>query len=271
MSAPLRIAAAVCRHGVVGSLLGSAAAVGLLGGQLTLAKRRIPRACMLPPVTDGSTWVAPVADRRRRAVRVAFLGDSMAAGYGVDSPAQTFAAQQAIRLSAATRRTVAVRNVATVGARSRDLRRQLDRLDGQADLAVIVVGANDVTHQCSRQEAVRHLALVVHRLLASGTPVVVATCPDVGTVPTLAEPLRSLARLRARQLATAQAVVAHRAGGRPVALAEIGPSFLREPDMFGPDRFHPSAAGYALAADLVLGAALDALVPTPTAPPAHAA
>src|SRR5690348_5895073 len=100
MGAPLRIAAAVCRHTVVGSLVGSAAAVGLIGGQFTLAKRRIPRAGTLPPVTDGTAWVAPGTDRRRRVLRVAFLGDSMAAGYGVDSPAQTFAAQLAIRLSA---------------------------------------------------------------------------------------------------------------------------------------------------------------------------
>ena len=278
MSAPLRLTVVMCRRtavgSVVGSLVGSAAAVGLIGGQLTLARRRIPRACTLPPVTDGTAWVAPGADRRRRALRVAFLGDSMAAGYGVDSPAQTLGAQVAMRLSAATRRTVAVRNVAAVGARSRDLRGQLERLDGKPELAVIVVGANDVTHHCLRADAVRHLALVVHRLLASGTAVVVATCPDVGTLPTLVEPLRSLARHRARQLAAAQAVAARRAGGRVVALADLGPSFLRKPDMFGPDRFHPSAAGYALAAELVAGAALGALDPppaTPAAPPARAA
>jgi lysophospholipase L1-like esterase len=137
-------------------------------------------------------------------------------------------------------------------------------LDGRIDLAVIVVGANDVTHRSSRSEAVRHLALVVHRLQAGGATVVVGTCPDVSTVPTLAEPLRSLARFRARQLAAAQEVVVQRAGGHPVALAELGPSFLRVPDMFGPDRFHPSAAGYRLAAELVAGAAVGALAPRAT-------
>jgi lysophospholipase L1-like esterase len=187
----------------------------------------------------------------------------MAAGYGVEHADQTLPAQLAMRLSAATRRPVHVRNVARVGARSRDLRVQLRALDGprRPDLAVIVVGANDVTHRSSHQDAVRHLVFAVHRLRASGTAVVVATCPDIGTIPTLAEPLRSLARLRARQLARAQSLAVRRAGGQVVALAELGPSFLRRPDMFGPDRYHPSAAGYELAADLALQPSLAAVDP----------
>jgi lysophospholipase L1-like esterase len=264
MSAPLRTAAAVCGRGVVGSLVGSAVAVGLVAGQLSLAKRRIPRACTMPPPTDGTVWVAPGATRRRRVLRVAFLGDSMAAGYGVDDPAQTLPAQFAMCISAATGRPVAVRNVATVGARSRDLRDQLRMLDGRIDLAVLVVGANDITHRSSRPEAVSHLALAVHRLQAAGAAVVVGTCPDMSTVPTLVEPLRSVARFRARQLAAAQEVVVRRAGGHPVALATLGPSFLRAPDMFGPDRFHPSAAGYRLAAELIAGSAMSALLPRST-------
>ncbi len=248
MSAPLRVAAVVCRGGV----LGSAAAIGLLSGQFTIVKRRIPRAASLPPATDGTVWVVPGTDRRRRLLRVAFLGDSMAAGYGVDSADQTLPAQVATRLAASTRRAVSVRTVAEVGARSRDLRTQLNTLDGPAcDIAVIVVGANDVTHHSSRAEAVRHLTLAVHRLRASGAAVVVATCPDVGAVPTLAEPLRSVARRRARQLAEAQTVATVRSGGLVVPLAQLGPIFVREPELFGPDRYHPSAAGYRLAADLV--------------------
>jgi lysophospholipase L1-like esterase len=255
MSAPLRVASAVCRGGMVGSV----AAIGLLSGQLTMVKRRIPRAAALPPPTDGTVWLGRGTDRRRRPLRVAFLGDSIAAGYGVDSADQTLPAQVALRLSAGTGRPVSVRTVAAVGARSRDLRAQLNTLDGTScDVAVIVIGANDVTHQSSRAEAVRHLTLAVHRLRASGAAVVVATCPDVGTVPTLVEPLRSVARHRARRLAEAQTLATVRARGQVVQLAELGPSFVREPAMFGPDRYHPSAAGYRLAADLVAHSVLSA-------------
>ncbi|HEY8302225.1 MAG TPA: GDSL-type esterase/lipase family protein [Jatrophihabitans sp.] len=257
MSAPLRVATVVCR----GSLLGSAAAVGLLGGQFTLAKRRIPRACTLPPVTDGTGWAAPGADRRRRPLRVLLLGDSMAAGYGVPVAEQTFAAQLALLLSASTRRPVAITNLATVGARSRDLRAQLNALGfaRPADLAVVLVGANDIIHRSPQAEAVGQLVLAVHRLQTVAIPVVVATCPDLGSIPSLAEPLRSLARRRGRRLARAQAEAVLRAGAQVVALAELGPSFLREPDMFGPDRFHPSAAGYRRAAELVAPAALGSI------------
>ena len=93
---------------------------------------------------------------------------------------------------------------------------------------------------------------------ASGAAVVVATCPDVSTVPTLVEPLRSVARHRARRLAEAQTLATVRAGGQVVPLADLGPSFVREPAMFGPDRYHPSAAGYRLAADLVAHSVLSA-------------
>ncbi len=255
MSAPLRVASAVCRGGMVGSV----AAIGLLSSQFTIVKRRIPRAAALAPATDGTVWLAAGTHRRRRPLRVAFLGDSVAAGYGVDSAAQTLPAQVATRLSVGTGRPVSVRTLATVGARSRDLRSQLNALDGPScDIAVIVVGANDVTHQSSRAEAVRHLTLAVHRLRASGTAVVVATCPDVGTVPTLVEPLRSVARHRARRLAGAQTLATLRAGGQVVPLADLGPSFVREPAMFGPDRYHPSAAGYRLVADLVAHIVLSA-------------
>ena len=53
-----------------------------------------------------------------------------------------------------------------------------------------------------------------------------------------------------RQLAAAQTIAVVEAGGRTVSLGDIlGPEFAASPtEMFGPDRFHPSVAGYASAA-----------------------
>jgi hypothetical protein len=61
-------------------------------------------------------------------------------------------------------------------------------------------------------------------------------------------------------MARAQTVSVVRAGGRSVSLGDLlGPIFAARLEMFSDDRFHPSAAGYALAAGAVLPSALDAL------------
>ena len=79
---------------------------------------------------------------------------------------------------------------------------------------------------------------------------VVGTCPDLGTIRPIQPPLRWLARRWSRQLAAAQTVAVVRAGGRTVSLGDLlGPQFDAAPEqMFGADRFHPSAEGYRAAA-----------------------
>jgi len=101
---------------------------------------------------------------------------------------------------------------------------------------------------------VRLLDEAVRRLRAGGAEVVVGTCPDLGTVEPIAQPLRLVARQWSRQLATAQTIAVVEAGGRSVSLGDIlGPEFAAEPRlMFGPDRFHPSADGYASCASALL-------------------
>jgi hypothetical protein len=104
----------------------------------------------------------------------------------------------------------------------------------------------------------------VRRLRERGTAVVVGTCPDLGTVEPIPQPLRYLARRWSRQLAAAQTVAVVEAGGRTVSLGDLlGPEFDARPrEMFSADRFHPSAAGYAQAAAALLPsvcAALDLL------------
>jgi len=90
---------------------------------------------------------------------------------------------------------------------------------------------------------------------------VVGTCPDLGTIEPIAPPLKQVARLWSRRLATAQAIAAVEAGGRSVSLASVlGPEFAATPGvLFGPDRFHPSATGYATLASVLLPSVLAAV------------
>ena len=94
-----------------------------------------------------------------------------------------------------------------------------------------------------------------------GAEVVVGTCPDLGTLEPVAQPLRSLARRWSRDLAAAQTIAVVEAGGRTVSLGDIlGPEFEQRPhEMFSHDRFHPSPAGYARAAAALLPTVCAAL------------
>jgi hypothetical protein len=96
---------------------------------------------------------------------------------------------------------------------------------------------------------------------ASGAVVVVGTCPDFGIITAIPQPLRLVARNRGMRLAHAQTTAVRAAGGVPVPLADLlAPEFLHAPDvLFSEDMFHPSAAGYALAAKQLLPALAHAL------------
>lgn len=240
---------------------GAAALVGVIYAETRLARRRIPHAAEPPPISHDTTWAAAGVSARRPPIRIAILGDSTAAGYGVSRDRDTPAARLAIGISEAARRPVHVSNVAVVGAKSRDLPVQVDALGApRPELAIIMIGANDCIERTPPSVAVRHLEDVVRALRARGAEVVVGTCPDLGTIRPLAQPLRAYARRLSRNMARAQTVAVVRAGGRTVSLGDLlGPLFTSRLELFSADRFHPSAAGYAEAANAVLPSCLDAL------------
>jgi lysophospholipase L1-like esterase len=260
-----RRATRIARYGGAG--LGTAvvtAAAGLsalLWGEVKLAERRIPVAKDPPPPSDDTVWAALGVSRTRPPIRIAMLGDSLAAGYGTYRDRDTSGAQIAIGISEAARRPVHLTNVAVVGAESSDLPAQYERLPrSRVELAIIIIGANDVTARVKPKTAVRFLEQTVLRLRASGAEVVVGTCPDLGTVRPLAEPLRSYARRMSRRMAREQTVAVVRAGGRAVSLGDLlGPLFMTHLHYFAEDRFHPSAAGYAEAGAAIVPSCLDAL------------
>lgn len=183
------------------------------------------------------------------------LGDSTAAGLGVDRPRDTPAALLACGLAERLHRPVLLRNVAVSGATSLGLVPQLEIAAlWRPDVAVILVGANDVTHRIRVPVAIAHLAQTVRELRGGGCEVVVGTCPDLGTIRPIQPPLRWMARRLSRQLAAAQTYAVVEAGGTTVSLADlVGPTFYASPSqMFSADRFHPSADGYAAAAAAIL-------------------
>ncbi len=252
-----RIAMAAA-YGGGGLGLLSAGAFGLIRAEAALARRAIGEPDGTPPDTDGRYG----AHLGGEPLRLVVLGDSSACGLGVETPSQSPGAMLAAGVAEAAGRPVDVRVTAFVGAQSSDLSAQVEQVASTGpDLAMIMIGANDVTHRVRPPTAVRHLDHAVRRLRELGAEVVVGTCPDLGTVEPVPQPLRWIARRASRQLAAAQTIAVVEAGGRTVSLGDIlGPEFAASPsEMFGPDRFHPSVAGYASAAAVMLPSMCAAL------------
>ena len=263
-AAARRLASAAAYGGGGLSALGLAL-YGVLRTEAKVARKAIGEPRDVPP-PNATGWYG--RGRPGPAVRVSLLGDSSAAGYGVDRVEDTPGAQLASGLAARSDRRVHLRSFAVVGAESRDLAAQVDAaLPTLTDLAVILIGVNDITHTVRPATSIRGLSDAVRRLRAEGTEVIVGTCPDLGTVRPIPPPLKQVARVWSRRLAAAQTIAVVEQGGRTVSLGDIlGPEFDAAPALFfGPDRFHPSADGYRALADVLLPSALAALGQGPDA------
>ncbi len=211
---------------------------------------------------------APAADRHYKKklgepVDLLVLGDSIAAGLGAERAKHTLGGRLARGIARSAGRSVRLRTAAVVGSESSMLADQLATLPDsyRPHVAVIVVGGNDVTHRVPVAESVAHLGAAVEALRARGTEVVVGTCPDLGALRPVPQPLRALGSRASRQLAQAQREAALARGARVVSLSHVvGPFFITNPDeMFSLDRFHPSAQGYKRTAKAMLPSVLAAL------------
>ena len=257
MPRPRRIAATA----IIGSGATLSGFYGFLIGEAMLARRVIGTTDARPPSPDGIYG----EDLPGRTVRLLVLGDSAAVGYGVTRSDATPSGMLAIGLAHVLGAQVDVKCRAVVGAQTSDLMAQIDSIDELDDwephVAVIIVGANDVTHQVPPRTSARLLAEATRRLVAADCEVVVGTTPDLGTVKPIPQPLRAVARAWSRHLARRQTVALVEAGGRAVSLGGLlGKVFDEKRDiMFGADRFHPSEAGYASMVSVLVPAVVASL------------
>lgn len=251
-------------------MVGAGSAVfAVLVGEAWFARRLIgpaskdtldANACYRPRWSDPA--LTNLHGKSADPIRLGVLGDSGAAGFGVQSPQETTGAVLAQGLADGSGRTVDYRCFAVVGAQSSQLTAQVNAvLRWRPHAVAIVIGANDVTHAVPPAVSVRLLGHAVRRLRAADVEVVVGTCPDLGTVRPIPHPLKLVARQWSRSLAAAQTVGVVQAGGRSVALADLlGAGFASSPDVyFGPDRFHPSVDGYRAVAEAITPSLLAAL------------
>lgn len=193
------------------------------------------------------------------------LGDSTSVGYGASHadhlPGVILARGVADHLD----RPVRLRSHGLTGATSADLSRQLDLCLAEApDAVVILVGANDVRDMVPPWRSAAQLGATVAQLTWRKIPVVVGTCPDFGVITPIPQPLRSMLSQWSLRLAVLQERAVIDAAGCAVAIARlVSPQFVDRPDLFAPDHFHPSGAGYRRAMDVLLPALIEEMSARP--------
>lgn len=252
-------------------LVGAGGAMaGAAYGMLSQQGRRARRTLAIPGwfpfradgvyLPDGSGPFSP-SEHTENVVSFAVLGDSSAAGLGVDRPEDLPGVVLARGLAEEAGLPVRLDTLAICGSTSHQFSGQVDAVLVDPPRAVLImVGANDVTLRMPPRQSAKLLGEGVSRLRAAGAVVVAGTCPDLGSIQAIPQPLRAIARTWSRALARLQHVAVLRAGGLPVPLADLlATEFSTQPALFSRDRFHPSTAGYDAACSVLLPALCSVL------------
>lgn len=192
-------------------------------------------------------------------LRLVLLGDSIGFGTGAGRPAEALGPRLAAVLTD-DGFDVDLHVLAVPGAVSADLAVQVRRAEPLApDLAVVVIGANDLARFRPAEQAAGELSAAVAALRATAADVVVVPAPDMSMVPFVPPAFRSVVRAACTQLQIRQTAVAQEAGASVAMVsAAISAAFTTDPALFSGDRFHPSSAGYARIAAEVAPAVLAA-------------
>lgn len=237
---------------IVAAAVGGAHALGgaiwgMFAFQIHRAKTA-PRPYVDALPADG--LIGELGDEAGAPVRVVWVGDSLAAGLGVDVVDDTPAHLVARMLE----RPVDLTVLAVPGHTSADVvEHQLPALlDRQADLVVLCVGANDVA-QMKKRSAYRQRLDAILTAVAP-TPTVMLSLPDMGMPDRLAQPLRSLAARRARWFERARAkVVAGHEHAVSVDVASRPSEVSRKAGraMLCADKFHPGPDAYRVWAERI--------------------
>jgi lysophospholipase L1-like esterase len=210
---------------------------------------RVKKNVLRLPAADGDEGRA---DGTGTEVRLLLMGDSMAAGVGVEHNEDGFAGQLATAFAAESGRPVSWRVIARRGVTAQYVKeyfihRMKDPLNQwYPDVVVISIGLNELLRFRSFagwQRDIQILIRDVRHQLGDGVPLLFAGMPPVGHFPVLPRPLRTVLGMRAKVMDKILSKVAAKSGAIHVPLpAEV----LRESpgEFFARDRVHPSSRGY---------------------------
>lgn len=201
---------------------------------------------------NGNPVAAPTIPRNAQtegagpSLRYVIMGDSTAIGQGA-SYDQSYAVATARYL--AQQHTITWKNLGQSGARTKDVQyRQLpDALAFHADIALIAVGANDVTHFSSLETIHKGLQQTITALQAQNPSIhiILTGAPPMGTIPRYPWPAQQIVGKRTD---TVNAMIRKLCDDAHLTFAPIAEktaaTFRAHPDYFAADKFHPNAQGY---------------------------
>lgn len=215
---------------------------------------RVRRTTQRLPEAEGLTGESGLGEG---AARVVVLGDSVAAGVGLDHHRDALAGRLAGLLAERWQRPVAWSVVARSGLTARGVTelvadaRAVEAQLADADLVVVSVGVNDTKNLHGDAQWRTELGQLLDQVVAvaPGAQVVLLGIPPMEVFPALPAPLSLLMGARARRMdRIGREVVAARPGVRRVELVGA----LGVETAFASDGFHPSAQVHAHLAQRVL-------------------
>ena len=200
----------------------------------------VRRTAEVLPVAGGPT-AGTIGDGSP--LRLGIVGESTAAGCGVDTHDAGFSGWLAREFAARTGRAVRWEVAGEHAATARRIRRALlPRLGGDLDIAVLLAGVNDVLWLHAPGRWARDLDAILDDLTRRARRVAVIGIPAFDAFPLLPKALGRYLTWRASTLdRVSQQVCAARPRTTWVSTTAILPV---EPGFFASDGFHPSSAGY---------------------------
>lgn len=196
---------------------------------------------LLAPASGPTSGAA--GNQSHAPFRLAVVGESTAAGSGVATHSEGFAASLAGELASQAARYVHWQTLGQHGATARRIRyKLLSQLEGAFDSVVLLAGANDVLSGRTPEEWADDLAAIVDDLANRAEEVTVVGIPPFREFPSLPLTLR---RYLAEQ-ATALDVVSQQVCADRPSVTWVTSHGLPEDKaaFFSGDGFHPSASGY---------------------------
>ncbi|KVR63456.1 lysophospholipase [Burkholderia ubonensis] len=237
-------------------------------GPIMLAQARwLRRTALRLPEANGPRRGSEGADDGSTApLRILVVGDSSAAGVGVDEQEHALAQPVARLLARATGRRVEWQLIAKSGVNTDEALKLLMRSKiGPADYLVTALGTNDVTSQRKPGQFIRdYIALADHLGLRTGAAGIVVTgLPPLRILPAAPHPLRwYLGRYAIRLDRALRRWVDLHPARRYVSL-----EWAANPAEMAIDRYHPGPNQYRRWAELVTDKILTLL--SETSPPLH--